>query len=115
MANENLDDLSTELAGEFDEDTPLADEIIDTATIDSLMDEFIEEVSVMFIDIVELSMEGNPVRTHLELVNLGHDTVDLAHSLNRELLNRVANRPEKLAEVGDLLRTQVNPPVVEEN
>jgi hypothetical protein len=114
--SEQLDDLAAEIVGESDEDGPLADELADMATIEQLLDGFIQEVSEMFIDALDISLEGNPVRTHLELVNLGQDAVDLAHSLKRELIAKVANRSEVIAERGGLnLRTQANPPVIEES
>ena len=115
MANENLDDLSAEIVLEQDDDTPLAEEIADTATIESLLDEFILEASTTFASVIEVAMEGNPVLTYLELVALGEDTIDAAHTLKRELIAKLANRADVIAEKGDMLRTQVNPPVVEEN
>jgi hypothetical protein len=113
--SEQLDDLAAEIISESDEDGPLAEELTDIATIEQLLDGFIQEVSEMFSDAYDVSLGGNPVLTHIELVNLGQDTVDLAHTLKRELLDKVANRSEVIAEQGAQLRTQVNPPVVEEN
>ena len=100
---------------ESDDDTPLAEEIADTATIQTIMDSFIEEISIMFVDAIEVSLEGNSVRTHIELMNLGQDTVDLAHNLKRELVAKLANRADVIVENGDMLRTQVNPPEVRES
>jgi len=85
----------------------LVEELADTATIEQLLDDFIQEVSDLFVDAVEVSLDGNPVRTHLELTNLAQDTVDLAHTLKRELLEKIANRAEVIAEQGSQLRKQV--------
>lgn len=91
----------------FEENGELADEIADTATIEQLLDGYIQEVNEMFTDAFDVSLEGNPVRTHIELLNLGQDIVNLAHTLKRELLDRVANRAEIIAEQGSQLRKQV--------
>jgi len=95
------------LIDDGDEDTPLAEEIADTATIESLLDEFILEASTTFASVIEVAMEGNPVLTYLELVALGEDTIDAAHTLKRELIAKLANRADVIAEQGSQLRKQV--------
>jgi DNA mismatch repair ATPase MutS len=81
-----------------DDDPELVEELADTVTIEKLLDTFIEEVSDILGLSVEVSLEGNPVRTHLELVNASQDIVELAYELRQELLTKVANRAEAIAE-----------------
>jgi hypothetical protein len=101
-----------EISGE--DDLELSEELADTATIETLLDGFIQEVSELFTMAVDVSLDGNPVRTHLELVNFGTDLVELTYQLRRDLVSKLASA-EKLAENGNMLRTQVNPPIVEES
>src|SRR5271167_985217 len=91
------DEVVQQADGYLENDDELVEELADTVTIESLLDGFIQEVSEMFVDAYDVSLEGNPVRTHLELVNVGQDVVDLAHTLKRELLAN-ANRAEQIAE-----------------
>jgi len=119
MASEQeLNSLLNEITGtpevSGEDDIELSEELADTATIETLCDGFIDEVSEMFAMALDVSLDGNPVRTHLELVNFGADIVELTYQLRRDLIAKLASA-EKLAEHGDMLRTQVNPPVVEES
>jgi hypothetical protein len=106
-----------EVTGE--DDVELSEELADRTTIENLFDSFIQEVGEMFHNALDVSIDGNPVRTHLELVNFGQDTIELAYELRRELIARVANRAEQFTEqevvsptvanlsVGNQLRKQV--------
>jgi len=110
------DDLTTELntaaAAEHlevtgEDDVELSEELADTATIETLFDAFIEEVSQMFTDAIDVSLEGNAVRSHIELQNFGEETITLAYQLRNTLISKVANRAEVVAEEGNTLRKQV--------
>src|SRR5579863_5729678 len=76
----------------------LVEELADTVTIEKLLDTFIAEVSEILGATVEVSLDGNPVRTHLELVNAEQDIVELSYELRQELISKVANRAEVIAE-----------------
>ena len=105
--SEEIDEVAGHLAAENDGE--LVEELADTATIEQLLDTFIQEVSDILALAVEVSLEGNPVRTHLDLVNGGQDIVELAYELRAELVAKVANRAEVIEEQGDQLRKQVIP------
>jgi len=98
-----------------DDDVELSEEIADTAVLSGLLDNFISEIQEMFSDTLEVSLEGNPVRTHLELVNFGQDIVELAYTLRHDLLHTFANRVDGFDERGDLLRTQIVEPEPEKD
>lgn len=102
--NDELDE-HLEIAGE--DDGELTKELADTATIEQLLDSFIEEVSDMFSKTLDVSFGGNSVLTHLELGNFGQDVLELAHELRAELITQVANRAEEIVEQGVTLRKQV--------
>src|SRR5271167_3773474 len=101
------DEVVQQADGYLENDDELVEELADTVTIESLLDGFIQEVSEMFVDAYDVSLEGNPVRTHLELVNVGQDVVDLAHTLKRELLAN-ANRAEVISEQSGLLTPPIS-------
>ena len=105
--NSTYDETLIQGGPEPDDDVELSEELADTATIEQLFDTFIQAVSEMFHDTLDVSLEGNPVKTHFELQAFGQDTVELAYELRRELVARVANRAEEIAEEGNLLRKQV--------
>ena len=92
---------------EHDEGQDLVEEIAATATIEELMDSFIQEVSEMYADLQDTSLEGNAVKTHLEIQAFGQELWEMAYELKDDLVNRVANRSEEFAEKGGSLRKQV--------
>jgi len=94
-----------ELTGE--DDVELSEELADTATIETLLDGFIEEVSESFADALDVSLGGNAVLTHIELQNFGQDIITMAYALRNELITKVANRAEEVPEQGNTLRKQV--------
>lgn len=90
-----------------DDDPELVEELANTVTIEKFLDTFIEEVTEILGAINEVSLDGNAVRTHLELVNGSQDIVELAYELREELIAKVANRSEEIPEQGGNLRKQV--------
>lgn len=99
--------------GEVEDDAEsggLVEEIADTATIEQLLDSYIGEVQSALDELVEVSLEGNPVRTHVELQAFGEDVVQQAFELRADLLEKLANRADQFAERSTAcgqLRTQV--------
>jgi hypothetical protein len=103
-----LDAVTTEhLEVTGEDDGELTEELADTAVIEQLLDTFVGEVGDILDLAVEVSMEGNPVRTHLDLVTARQDIVELAQELKQELISKVAVRAEEIAEQGLNLRKQV--------
>jgi len=99
------DDLSTEMEVAApdvtpDDDVELSEEIYDTTTIEQLLDGIIEEVNDMVSEAVDVSLEGNPVKTHIELVNFSNEIIQMLFDLKTELVVRVANRAEEISEQG---------------
>ena len=90
-----------------DEATELAEELADTVIIEQLVDKYIQETSEMFYGLLDLSMEGNPVKTHFALQSFGDEIINSAYILRSELIAKLANRAEEFAEKGDHLRKQV--------
>ena len=78
------------------DDIELSEELADTAIIEGVFDEFIQEINEMLVDVLDVSIEGNPVKTHIELTNLGQDLVELAYELRSELIQRLAKRTEEV-------------------
>jgi hypothetical protein len=93
-----IDEIVGQLSGEVNDDPELVEELADTVTIEKLMDAFIAEVSEILGTTVEVSLDGNPVRTHLELANAEQDIVELAYELRQDLLTKIANRAEAITE-----------------
>ncbi len=90
-----------------DDSEELVEEIADTATIHDLLDEHISTMEEIFEDVIKTSLEGNPVRTHVELVNAVNDAFQMALELKAELVARLANRAEELPETGLQMRKQI--------
>jgi hypothetical protein len=90
-----------------DDDLELSEELAATVIIEKLLDTFIEEITEILSTANEVSLDGNPVRTHLELVNASQDIVELAYELRGDLVRGVANRAEEIPEQGGNLRKQV--------
>lgn len=114
MNNEQLDNIIPQIAtlGEPEaEDNELTEELAATATIDSLFDNFVTNVHGWLMNTVEVSEQGNPVRTHLSLLSLSDDIVTEAYELQRALIDQIAKRGEEIAVQGADLRKQV----IEEN
>jgi hypothetical protein len=80
------------------DDPELVEELADTVTIEKLTDAFIAEITEILGTTVEVSLDGNPVRTHLELAAAEQDIVELAYELRQELLTKIANRAEAITE-----------------
>lgn len=85
----------------------LVEELADTATIEQLFDTYLVEVSDMFQELLEVSADGNPVRTHLELQAVAEDVLGMAYQLRADLIARIANRAEQFPTNGDHLTKQV--------
>jgi hypothetical protein len=81
-----------------EEAVDLAEELADTTTIEQLFDTYIGEVQELLAETLEVSLEANPVRTHLELAATAQDVVELAYQLRSDLLAKVANRAEQIDE-----------------
>jgi hypothetical protein len=88
-------------------DAELTEELAATATIDQLMDEYIMKVSGWFIDLNEVSEQGNPVKTHIAVVGVGEDVVSEAYFLRTRLLEALAKKGEEIATTGMTLTKQV--------
>lgn len=98
---------SQQADGYIENDDELVEEIADTATIEELLDDFIQEVSEMHADLLETSLQGNSVKTHLQIQSFGQDLWEMAYTLRDELVVKLANRAEQFEEQGETLRTQV--------
>ena len=92
---ERLKMIETEMAEPTD-DVELQEELADTAIIDAVFEGYIQEINEMLVDALDVSLEGNPVKTHIELQNLGQDLVESAYTLRNELIARLAKRTEEL-------------------
>jgi hypothetical protein len=78
------------------DDVELSEELADTAIINTAFEGFFQELNEMFADALDVSIEGNPVKTHIELTNLGQDLVEASYALRNELIQRLAKRTEEL-------------------
>jgi hypothetical protein len=101
--NEELNE-APEVAREDDGD--LAEELASTTIINGLLDAYIGRVQEMFDDAVEVSIEGNPVKTYLELSSLGEEMMENAHELRMQLLHHFT-ASEEFPTVGLQLTKQV--------
>jgi len=88
-------------------DTELVEELAATTTIDGLMDEFIMKVSGWFIELNEVSEQGNPVKTHLSMLSVCEGVVEEAYYLRSRLLEQVAKTGDEIATTGMTLTKQV--------
>jgi hypothetical protein len=103
-----MDELYTHPDITGDDDGELTEELADTATIEQLLDTFIGEVGDILDLAVEVSVEGNPVRTHLDLVTARQDIIELAQELRAELVAKVAVRAEEIPEQNGLGVTTIS-------
>jgi hypothetical protein len=90
-----------------DEATELVDELVSTTTLYETFGRFIAHVQYNFSALKAISEESNPVRTHLSIVSVEEELLQAAHNLRDELIEKLAERGEKITEKGGTLRTQV--------
>jgi hypothetical protein len=102
-----------------EDDGDLTEELVATTTIEELFDNYISTMQELLDEVLDLSVEGNPVKTHLGLMVYAEETVAAAFELRQQLVDRLADRSEQFPEqevnplgvtnlsVGDQLRKQV--------
>lgn len=100
-----LTDVFTEPA--TDEGDDLIEEMASTSVINDEFDSFTDLVTTWFMDLKYTSEQGNPVKTHIELVSTEEDILTELSSLRARLIEALANRSETVVEKGGLLRKQV--------
>lgn len=88
-------------------DTELVEELAATSTIDQLMDDFIMKISGWFIELNEVSEQGNPVKTHMSLLSVCEGVVEESYYLRTRLLEQLAKKGEEIATTGMTLTKQV--------
>jgi hypothetical protein len=88
-------------------DTELVEELAETAIINQLVDDYIMKVSGWFIELNEVSEQGNPVRTHMSMLSVCEGVVEEAYELRRKLLEQVAKRGYEITTTGMTLTKQV--------
>lgn len=98
-------DLEPEITAEAD--TELTEELAATSTIDQLMDDYIMKISGWFIELNEVSEQGNPVKTHMSLLSVCEGVVEEAYYLRSRLLEQLATKGEEIATTGTNLTKQV--------
>jgi len=87
--------------------TELVEELADIATITEIMDNLILATSEIFQDLINQSLTGNPVLTHVVLVDTTEEVVRALYDLRRQLIDSLAKRGEEIPQKGGNLRTQV--------
>ena len=95
------------LESEVGEEIELVDELVSTTTLYDLFGRFITQMDQTFTTVEELSEEGNPVRTHLAILGAYEELTTAAHQLRDELIEKLAQRGERITEKGGTLRRQV--------
>lgn len=92
---------------DVDEGDVMVAEVVDTATIDGIMDEFINATSEVFEELIEVSHNGNPVATHMALLSVVSAVEEALYQLKDELIESLAKHGDEFQEKGGTLRTQV--------
>jgi len=100
---------------EADEATELVEELVSTTTLYDLFGKFIGHLQFTLTAVEQLSEEGNPVKTHLAILDAYENLTDSAHALRDELIEKLAKRGEEITEKGGTLRKQVLEDDDEEN
>jgi hypothetical protein len=88
-------------------DIELTEELAETAIINQLVDDYIMKVSGWFIELNEVSEQGNPVRTHMSMLSVCEGVVEEAYELRRKLLEQVAKKGYEITTTGTNLTKQV--------
>lgn len=100
---------------EKDEQDELVEEMAASAVINETFAEFLGNLTQWFEDLKYTSEDGNPVRTHLEILSFEEGVITEVYALKDKLLADVAQRGEELPTKGGSLRTQVIVDAQEEN
>jgi hypothetical protein len=100
------DEILPVVPPDADEGDDLAQEIADTAAINQIMDTYIEQQHLAIQEVIEISEKGNPVATHMALLSLYDEILNMSYDLQHQFV-RNAERGESFSEKGGELRTQV--------
>lgn len=90
-----------------EEATELVEELVSTTTLYDAFGAFITRLQTNFSAMETISKDGNPVRTHIAICDAQEILIDAAHGLRDELIEKLAQRGERITEKGMTLRTQV--------
>lgn len=90
-----------------EEATELVEEMAATSVLNDAFDKFLALVSQRLDWVENLSVGGNPVRTHIALVQVKEDILTEIQFLRSKLIEDIANRSEEIPEEGSNLRKQI--------
>jgi hypothetical protein len=81
-----------------DETEVLVAELADTTIIDNIMDEFIDATQEVLYELVETSLKGNAVVTHVNLVSASDAIIEALYDLKGTLLDSLAKHGDDFNE-----------------
>jgi hypothetical protein len=90
-----------------EEATELVEELVSTTTLYDTFGRYVTYVTDAFDHLTDVSLEGNPVVTHVTIQAYREAIIASAHELRDELIEKLAQRGEQITEKGGTLRTQV--------
>jgi prophage DNA circulation protein len=90
-----------------DDATELVDELVSTTVLYDTFGRYITYLTDAFEHLSEVSLDGNPVVTHVTIQGYAEAMIAGAHELRDELIEKLAQRGEQITEKGGTLRTQV--------
>jgi len=73
-------------------------ELADTTIINNVMDEFIDATAEVLYELVDTSLEGNAVATHVQLVGTTDAVIQALYDLKQNLLDSLAKHGDEFDE-----------------
>lgn len=105
--SEKIEEVKLEETPDIDEAEVLVAEIADTTIIDGVMDEFIDATTEVLYELIDTSLKGNAVATHVQLTTTTDAIIEALYDLKGTLLDSLAKHGDEFEEQGSNLRKQV--------
>jgi hypothetical protein len=96
--SDNLEETRLGEIPDSDEAEVLVAEIADTTIIDNIMDEFIEATQEVLYELIDTSMKGNAVATHVNLTTASDAIIEALFDLKSTLLESLAKHGDDFNE-----------------
>lgn len=96
--SDNLEETRMGEISDVDEADVIVAELADTTIINNVMDEFIDATTEVLYELVETSLAGNAVVTHVQIVGTTDAVIQALYDLKQNLLDSLAKHGDEFDE-----------------
>lgn len=96
--SDNLEETRMGEISDVDEADVIVAELADTTIINNVMDEFIDATTEVLYELVETSLAGNAVATHVQIVGTTDAVIQALYDLKQNLLDSLAKHGDEFDE-----------------